>query len=93
MNHGTLILILGGVFLALLGLSVLVWAVWVRPYAKRTGARTGSPFSLATLVTDFSTGLLYSRGQLPFPLKLFGLLLILMASDLLFIVLLFLFGA
>ena len=92
MNHAVVFLVLGLVFLGLLMLAFLVWAIWVRPFVKRAGARTASPYSLVALVADFSTSLIYNRGPMPWFLRFFAVLLILLASDLVLAVLLVLFG-
>ncbi len=92
MTHSQLLVVLALSFVGLLLLALLVWAVWVRSYLKQKGVRTGSPYSLASLVTDFSAGLNYSHGRLPFALKFFALLLILMTSDLLLFLLLAVVG-
>ena len=92
MKQTSVLLILALVFLALLVLALAVWAIWVRPFVKRQGARTGSPYSLASLVTDFATSLIYSRGPLPWPLKFFAVLLALLAAVAVFAVLVVLLG-
>jgi hypothetical protein len=90
MSHGALLLFLVVFLGTLFSAALLVWALWVRPYAKRARLRSSSPYSLTALVADFSTGLIYSRGRLPWFLRLFGLLLMLLASDLVLIVVVFL---
>lgn len=92
MTLGTLILVLGLVFVGLLMLALLVWAIWVRSYVRKAGARTASPYTLAALVVDLSTSLIYSRGRLPWSVRIFATLLFLLASDLVLVVLLLLFG-
>lgn len=80
------------VFVALLLVALLVWAIWVRPYVKKAGARTASPYSLAALVQDFATSLLWSRGMLPWFLRVFAVILVMLAADLILVVLLLFFG-
>ncbi|MBI5386582.1 MAG: hypothetical protein HZA90_18075 [Verrucomicrobia bacterium] len=92
MNQTTLLFILALVFLGLLVLALLVWAIWVRRFVKRSGARTASPYSLAALVTDLSTSLIYSRGRLPWFIRFFAVLLALLVSTFIFAVLMVLFG-
>jgi len=87
MRHVSLLIVLAVLFLALLLLALLVWALSVRPFVKRQGGRTVSPYNLLALVADFGTSLVYCRGRLPWSLKFFGFLLIFMASDLVLILL------
>jgi hypothetical protein len=77
-----LVLVLAVLFLGLLVLAVMVWLIWVRPFVKKAGARTASPFTLAALVADLATSMIYSRGPLPAPVRFFALLLMLLLSDL-----------
>jgi hypothetical protein len=93
MSQTTLLLILALLFVSLLALALLVWAVWVRRFVRRSGGRTASPYSMTALIADFSTSLTYGRGHLPWSIRLFALILILMAADAVFAVLLVLIGS
>ncbi len=87
MEHGTLLLGLALLFVALLVLALMVWAGGVRRYLREKGAETASPHSLAALLMDFCTGLRVSQNRLPWSLRLYGLLLMLLGADLVLIVL------
>jgi hypothetical protein len=87
MTKSTLILVLALLLAALFVAALGVWAFWVRPYVRRLGRRTASPHTLAALVADFGTGMVQSHGRLPGPLQVMGLLLMLIASDLILILL------
>lgn len=93
MNRDALLVGLGVAFVTLLALSVLVWAAWVRPFLKASGARTASPYSLVALVADLATGLIYSRGAIHWSLKLLGVLLTLLASALIIFILVLFLGS
>lgn len=92
MTPTQLILILAVVFMGLLVVAILLWAVAVRPFVRRSGARTARGDSLASLVMDFSTSLIYSRGRLPWTIRIFGGVLLLLVADALLAVLIVLFG-
>ena len=92
MTKSTLMLVLALAFVVLLILAITMWALWVRPHAQRTGGRTGRRSSMASVVTDFATSLTYSRGRLPWTLRVFGVVLALMLSDLVLLILLTVFG-
>jgi len=91
MRHFELVVYLAGFFVALLVLAIAVWAIWVRPFARKSGARLGSPYTLAALVHDFGASLTYGRGPLPLSLSFFGFLLIAMLSDVILILIVVLF--
>ncbi len=84
MDPVVLLIVLAATFLALLLLAVAVWLIWVRPFVRKAGAQTSAPDSLAALVADFATSWIYSRGLLPWPLRLFALLLMLLLSEFVF---------
>ena len=91
MIRDPVLMVLGVLLAAMLLAALAVWLLCVRPYVKRVGARMSSPYTLAALVADFSTSLIYSRGRLPPMIRFFGFLLIAMAADLVLMLLLLIF--
>ena len=83
---------MGLVLVGLVALALVLWAIFVRPFVKLCGGRKSPAHSLVAPIADFGTCLIYRRGPLPWRLRIYGVVLVLIGADLALAVLLFLFG-